>query len=185
MKMSDGSFHECYKGQAVVDAEQQVILANDLTQCASDAQPTADAGNDDCQLWEIAGSTPGRLRLLLGGEPEDLANRQIDALIATGRWPHGEPSPPAPRGRIPAHATARERMARRTWTKAGRAAYARRKTIVEPVFGQMTILQGARHLLLRGKQAAAAEWSLLCTCHNLRKLFAARGADGLAGLAPA
>jgi hypothetical protein len=48
-----------------------------------------------------------------------------------------------------------------------------------------TILQGARHLLLRGKQAAAAEWSLLCACHNLRKLFAVRGADGLARLAPA
>jgi hypothetical protein len=42
---------------------------------------------------------------------------------------------------------------------------------VEPVFGQMTILQGARYLLLRGKEAARAEWRLLCACHNLRKLF--------------
>src|SRR5882724_13164085 len=58
----------------------------------------------------------------------------------------------------------RERMARKTRTKEGRAAYARRKVIVEPVFGQMTILQGARHLLLRGKEAASAEWRLLCAC---------------------
>ena len=81
---------------------------------------------------------------------QTLADKNVDALIATGRWPHGQPPPPAPRGRIPANATARERMARKTRTKKGRAAYSRRKVIVEPVFGQMTILQSARHLLLRG-----------------------------------
>ncbi len=76
-------------------------------------------------------------------------------------------------------------MARKTRTKKGRADYARRKAIVEPVFGQMTILQGARHLLLRGKQAATAEWRLLAACHNLRKLFVVKGTAGLAGPAPA
>jgi hypothetical protein len=54
---------------------------------------------------------------------------------------------------------------------------------VEPVFGQMITLQGARHLLLRGKEAAAAEWSLLCACHNLRKFFVARGTACLGTLA--
>lgn len=96
----------------------------------------------------------------------------VDALIATGRWEHGKP-PPSPHGRIRADATARERMGRKPRTKAGRAAYSRRKVIVEPVFGQMTTLQGARHLLLRGRSAATAEWLLLCGCHNLRKLFEA------------
>jgi hypothetical protein len=107
------------------------------------------------------------------------------ATIATGRSPHGQAPAPAPRGRIPANATAKERMARRTRTKKGRANHARRKAIVEPVFGQMTILQGARYLLLRGKEAAAAEWRLLCACHNLRKLFVVKGTVRLAGLAPA
>lgn len=96
-------------------------------------------------------------------------------LIATGRWPHGQPPPLAPRGRIPANATARERMARKTRTKKGRAAYARRKAIVEPVFGQMTILQGARYLLLRGDEAARAEWRLLSACHSLRKFLRRQG----------
>ena len=114
-----------------------------------------------------------------------LAEDNVNALIATGRWPHGQPPPPAPRGRIPANATARERMARKTRTKKGKAAYARRKAIVEPVFGQMTILQGARYLLLRGEEAARAEWRLLSACHNFRKFFAVKGAAGLAGLAPA
>jgi hypothetical protein len=56
---------------------------------------------------------------------------------------------------------------------------------VEPVFGQMMILQGARYLLLRGKEAARAEWRLLCACHNLRKLFVVRGTVWRARLAPA
>ena len=186
MKMSDGAFHECYNGQAAVDAAFQVIVAADLTQCAADAPsllPMLEQTDANCERL------PGQLLADSGYCAEEslktLAEMDIDALIATGRWPHGQPPPSAPRGRIPAKATARERMARKTRTKRGRAAYARRKAIVEPVFGQMTILQGARYLLLRGKEAARAEWRLLSACHNLRKFFVVKGAAGLTGLTPA
>jgi transposase len=185
MKMSDGAFHECYNGQAIVDGAHQVIVAADATQCAADAPsllPMLEQATTNC------GRSPRQLLADSGYCAEDslqtLADKNVDALIATGRWPHGQPPPPAPRGRIPANATARERMARKTRTKKGRAAYSRRKVIVEPVFGQMTILQSARHLLLRGIDAARAEWRLLCACHNFRKLFVVKG-TGQAGLAPA
>src|SRR5207244_9763059 len=36
MKTSDGAFHECYNGQAVVDDAYQVIVAADTSQCAAD-----------------------------------------------------------------------------------------------------------------------------------------------------
>jgi len=62
-------------------------------------------------------------------------------------------------------------MARRLRTKKGKAAYSRRKVIVEPVFGQMKTTQGAGRLLLRGHDHARSEWRLLAACHNLRKLF--------------
>ena len=68
-------------------------------------------------------------------------------------------------------------------TKNGRAAYARRKVIVEPVFGQMATLQNAKQLLLRGLDGAKGEWLLLAACHNLRKLHAHIGIDDLAALA--
>ena len=68
-------------------------------------------------------------------------------------------------------------------TKKGRAVYARRKAIVEPVFGQMSTLQNAKQLLLRGLKHARGEWLLLATCHNLRKLHAHIGVNGLAALA--
>lgn len=68
-------------------------------------------------------------------------------------------------------------MARKLRTKKGRATYARRKTIVEPVFGQLDTVQDARRLLLRGKQAARAQWRFHCAIHNLLKLHRAGGPD--------
>ncbi len=59
--------------------------------------------------------------------------------------PHDQ-VPDAPRGRIPKDATPKQRMARKLRTKKGKAAYARRKVIVEPVFGQMKTTQGAGRL---------------------------------------
>ena len=53
--------------------------------------------------------------------------------MATGRLAHDQQVPPTPRGRIPKDATLKQRMARKLRTKPGRAAYARRKAIVEIV----------------------------------------------------
>lgn len=36
MKTADGSFHQCFNAQAVVDAEDQVIVAAEVTDCAAD-----------------------------------------------------------------------------------------------------------------------------------------------------
>jgi Transposase DDE domain len=75
-------------------------------------------------------------------------------------------------------------MARKLRTKPGQAAYARRKAIVEPVFGQIHTLQG-KHVLLRGLDLAQEEWNLLATCHNLRKLHGHLGVAGPGRLQPA
>jgi len=99
---------------------------------------------------------------------EATAELATDVLVATGRLKHNENAPDAPRGRIPKSATTRERMARRLRTKSGRAHYARRKAIVEPVFGQMKTRQRAGHLRLRGLEGARGEWLLHALCHNLR-----------------
>ena len=98
----------------------------------------------------------------------------MNALIATGRLERGDKVPPSPRGRIPAKATRRERMARCLRTKSGKADYATRKAIVEPAFGQMKVRQHAGKLRLRGLQGADGGWKLRAICHNLRKLANAR-----------
>jgi len=71
-------------------------------------------------------------------------------------------------------------MARKLKTKRGRAVYARRKAIIEPVFGQIHTRQG-KHVLLRGLRQAQQEWKLIAGCHNLLKLFTARTAAATAG----
>jgi hypothetical protein len=53
----------------------------------------------------------------------------------------------------------------------GKARYALRKETVEPVFGQVKDVRGARRFLRRGLRACTAEWKLLCGTHNLLKLW--------------
>ena len=58
-------------------------------------------------------------------------------LLKVGRLKHNERVAPAPKGRIPAGLSVKEKMARKRGTKKGRAEYARRKAIAEPPFGQI------------------------------------------------
>jgi hypothetical protein len=68
-------------------------------------------------------------------------------------------------------ATAKEKMAAKLRTPAGRALYARRKVIVEPVFGQIKGARGFRRFLLRGLAKVRGEWRLVCLTHNLLKIW--------------
>jgi transposase len=172
-KTSDG-FIQGYNAQVAVDAQSQVIVAQHVTAAAPDVQ----------QLPRLVQATvralrrrPRRLLADAGYWSEAnvrfLAQRGIDAFIATGRQAHtAEPLPP-PRGRPPAALTVRERMARKLRTLAGRAVYARRKAIAEPPLGQIKHARGFRQFLRRGVARVSEEWALVCTGHNLLKLYAA------------
>lgn len=189
MKTADGSFAQCFNAQAVVDDTHQVIVATDLNNCAADSQTlvamteqvSANTGSAPEQLLADAGYCS---EANLTAAAEITEQQGTDFLIATGRLGHDEPVAAAPRGRIPKDLTAKQRMARKLRTQPGRAAYARRKAIVEPVFGQIATLQG-KHVLLRGLDNARGEWKLLAACHNLRKLHGHIGTAGLGNLRPA
>lgn len=183
MKTSDNSFHQCFNAQAVVDDAHQVIVATRVGNSSADCPTFAGMLNETIAN---CGTRPAQVLADAGYFSDDnvtaAAEVGVDALIATGRMKHGETPPPAPRGRIPMNATPKQRMARKLRTKPGTAAYARRKAIVEPVFGQIDTCQGGKRVLLRGLDAADAEWALLAACHNLRKLFNHTGTTGLARL---
>jgi transposase len=187
MKTADGAFHQCFNAQAVVDSQAQVIVAADVSDEAPDTRQLEPALEQlDENLEAIEAELPEGATLLgdAGYFSEDnvttTTGHGLDPYLATGRFKHSEPQPPAPRGPIPEGATAKQRMARKLKTKRGRTAYARRKAVVEPVFGQMDTVQGARRLLLRGKAAARAQWRFNCAVHNLLKLHRAGGL-GLVG----
>jgi len=93
--------------------------------------------------------------------------RGFDPYMATERHHHHAPG--AERTDPPA--TAQERMAAKVRTPEGRALYARRKVIVEPVFGQIKAVRGFRRFLLRGLAKIRGEWRLVCLTHNLLKIW--------------
>ncbi len=175
MKTTDG-FHYAFNAQAVVDEEAQVVVAHSVSNQAADAPhliemiEATEANLGAADIEENPDTVITDAGYFSENNVNDATDAGVDVLIATGRIRGDERVSPAPRGPIPRDATVKEKMARRLRTKAGRADYARRKAIVEPVFGQMKVRQRAGFLRLRGLQGAQGEWALHVLCHNLRKL---------------
>ena len=182
MKTSDGSYHQCYSGQAIVDETAQVIVSAELSDQAPDAQqlePALEQLEENLEAIEAELPEGAALTADAGYFSEDnvriTTEHGLDPHIATGRFKHSEPPAPAPRGPIPKDATAKQRMARKLRTKKGAEVYKRRKAIIEPVFGQIGTVQDGRRVLIRGKPAARAQWRFTCAIHNLLKLHRAGG----------
>ena len=171
MKTSDGSFHYCYNAQTAADDAYQVIVATRLSNRSADCPEFASIVDE---ITSNCGRQPDQVLADAGYFSDDNVTaadtRGIDVLIATGRLKHHE-KPSAQCDRPADNATSKQQMAYKLRTEPGRAAYARRKAIIEPVFGQIDTVQGGKQVLLRSEQAAAAEWRLIAACHNLRKLF--------------
>jgi hypothetical protein len=74
--------------------------------------------------------------------------------------------PPA----LPATPTPVQRMTHRLKTGAGKAAYALRKSTVEPVFGIIKAVMGFRQFLTRGLDNVQGEWTLVCLAWNLKRM---------------
>ena len=70
--------------------------------------------------------------------------------------------------------TPKEWMAHKPRTKKGRETYAKRKGMVEPIFGQIKQARGFRQFLMRGLAKMRGEWRLIGLTHNLLKLFGAQ-----------
>ena len=165
MKSKDG-FVQAYNAQAAVDAHAQIIVAHELTQC----------GNDQGQLMPLIEAIENNL----GRKPEQasadsgycseanleaLEAHGIDGYIAPGRAKH----PTAANGKVGGPLT--QRMRKKIDDGGFETPYRLRKQVVEPVFGQIKQARGFRQFLLRGVEKVRAEWAMICTAHNLLKLF--------------
>jgi transposase len=171
LMQSGGSYLQGYNCQLAVDSDHQVIVALGVSN-----QPP-DVEHLEPMLVRIAasaGALPTVMTMDAGYWSENNANacadQGIDAYIATGRLPHGQPPPPK-RGPLPRNADAKARMARKIRCKKGAKIYAQRKAIVEPVNGQIKEARGLRRFLLRGLEKVSGEWHLIAATHNLLKLF--------------
>jgi transposase len=170
MHSPDG-FVQAYNVQVAVD-ELQLIVGQAVTQDTNDKHQLMPMITTIAQQ---SGDTPAQLLADAGycsdGNLAAIADTTIDAFIATRKQKHGERPGPCPRGPLPKAATRIDRMARKLHTKAGAAVYAARKGIVEPVISQIKQARGFRQFLLRGFEKVQGEWSLVCTTHNILKLY--------------
>ena len=175
MLSSDKAFIQAYNCQAAVDADSQVIVATDVIQAASDQRQLVP------WLEQIEDRLDSRPKVVSADAgywvEEELQRVEADgteALVAPHKIRHSEwrESEP-PRGRIPKGLSRKELMARKLRTKRGRAEYGKRKTTVEPIFGQLKGPLDFRQFLLRGHHKVSGEWLLVCTASNIMKLFRA------------
>ena len=176
MKASNKGWDQCGNAQAVTN-EHQIILAADVTNQANDVRQTVPM-TDQTQANLDAAGVKDAIQAMLGdagyySEPNAAAleQRGIDPHLATERLKHHEKVAAAPRGRIPKGLSAKQRMARKLRTKKGRAMYAKRKGMIEPIFGQLKQVLGFRQFSMRGLASMRGEWRLLATVHNLLKLW--------------
>jgi transposase len=163
-------FVQGYNTQVAVEPFFQLIVGQTVTQAANDKQqmvPLIEV------IEEQSGQRPEEVLADSGYCSEEnlkyLAKRRMAGFVATEKQKHGEQNEPCKRGPLPKDASRLEQMERKLKTKVGAAVYARRKCVVEPVFGQIKQARGFRQFLLRGLRKVRGEWALICMTHNVLK----------------
>ena len=167
MKQSNNGYDHSYNAQTAVDDTHQIIVAAELTDCAADSgQLPAMVEAVEC----TAGALPERV-LADGGYRSEpvlaaLAERPCEVIMALGR--EGRETARIDATKYP-HTAA---MAALLASDEGKAAYRRRKAIVEAPNGWIKAVLGFRQFSLRGIEKARAEWKLVCLALNLRRMAA-------------
>lgn len=171
---ASGGFVQGYNAQAAVDGTAQVIVAAAVTQQANDQQQLVpmltqteenlgrmpEQGTADTGYFSAAAvSDPALVGIELYVPPPRRGLRKSGGSGAVATVA------------LPSEASPAEQMRARLATAEGKAAYARRKAIVEPVFGQIKEERGFRRFSFRGLVKVTAEWVIVCLTHNLLKLF--------------
>jgi len=181
MPAPGGRFEQAYNAQAGVDTATMLIVSTGVTQHTGDQRQVEPA------LRELAGlpADLGAVRSLLAdtgffskANVNACAAQKIEPLIAPRRDAHHLPwserfAPDAPE---PEAADPLAHMLWRLKTQAGRAAYAKRKSTVEPVFGIIKHVLGFRQFSLRGLQNVTGEWPLVAMAWNLKRMHVLQGA---------
>ncbi len=181
MPVAGGGFDQCYNAQAAVAAGSLLVVAADVVQAPNDKQQVEPMLAALAGLPEALGQADSLLAdtgYFSAGNVNACAAAGIEPLIAQGRQDHYPPlgerteaDPPAPADPTPAEA-----MGHRLQTKAGKALYALRKQIPEPVFGIIKSVMNFRQFSLRGLEKVRGEWKLVTMSWNIKRLFALAGA---------
>lgn len=174
MKGANKGWEQCRNALAAVDSNKQFILACDVTNETNDKkqfQPMLQKTKENVGEDERIKAASADNSYYSESNIKYAEDKKIDAYIATGKIKHNDPPLKSPCGRMPKDLTVKQKMARKLRTKKGRETYSKRKTIVEPVFGQIKRARGFVGFSMRGTEKMRGEWSIVCLTHNLLKLF--------------
>ena len=176
MKTSNKGFDQCGNAQ-IVTTEDQIIVAADVTNQANDVrqvEPMVEQLQSNVEAAELSGDVKDFLAdagYFSQSNTQAVTEAGMNPFIATQRLKHNEQIPECAKGRTPGDLTPKQLMARKLRTKKGKETYAKRKWMVEPVFGQIKACRGFRQFLLRSLEKMQGEWTLVCLTHNLLKAF--------------
>jgi transposase len=177
MKVSNKGWEQCSNAQAAVDSHKQIIVACDVTDETNDKrqfEPMLEKSQENVGKDKRIKAASGDSGYYSESNIEYAEDKQIDAYIATGKVKHNSVPVKAACGRMPKNLTVKQKMARKLRTKKGRETYSKRKSIIEPVFGQIKRARGFVQFSLRGLEKMRGEWAIICLTHNLLKLFRAQ-----------
>lgn len=165
MKHSSGAFEQSYNAQTAVDAQNQIIVATDLTQSAADS--------DQLPIMLDAveanlGSLPQQVLADTGYRGEEvfaqLADKPIDVIVSLGR--EGKKLKDIDSEKYP-HTAA---MAEHLKNDSAKQAYSQRKHIVEPPNGWIKRVLGFREFSMRGYEKCRCEWKMMVMSLNLKRM---------------
>jgi transposase len=190
MKQSNKGFDYSYNAQAVVDGAHQIIVSAEVTRETNDKQQAVPMARAAVANLEAAGierpkgadgaavPIPNTVDAGYFSERavQGLEQAGMDPYVAIERQKHHEAMEETA---VEGGASVKEKMKEKLRTAAGKALYAARKQIVEPVFGQIKGARGIRGFLLRGLEKVSAEWQLICLTHNLLKIWRRRCSVGV------
>lgn len=165
MKRAAGGFDQCYNGHTAVDAHAQIIVAAELTHNG------ADHDRLPVLLQAVQDTLKAAPELVLADAGfraeavfEQLTNHPAEIIVALGR--EGRDDVKIDPQKYPRTAA----MADKLSSDRGKAAYRRRKAIVEPPNGWIKHIMGFRQFSFRGLSKVQAEWRLVCAALNLRRM---------------
>lgn len=178
MKTRSG-YAQGYNAQSVA-TEEQVIVSAEVTQQENDIQQLVPMLDSTQQTLAEAGVTDNIEAMVCDAgyfsdaNIEAHSNKETELYIATKKdWKQRKELkeetvlPDA----IPEGFNNRDAMEYKLRTAKGKEIYAKRKIIIEPIFGQIKDCRKIRSFMMRGIELASAEWKLICATHNLLKLF--------------
>jgi hypothetical protein len=185
MKQSNKGFDYSYNAQAVVDGEYQIIVAAEVTPAANDKLQAVPMGRAALENLEAAGierptaadgtavpiPNTADTGYFSGEAIRGLEQMGLDPYIAVERQKHHEAASESEPTTAASKAGVKEAMRQKLGTATGKALYAARKRIVEPVFGQTKGARSIRGFLLRCLEKVVTEWQLICLTHNLLKIW--------------